>query len=395
MLRMALAALLLVAGLSAAHAERRVALVVGNAGYHHAPALRNPRNDAEDVAKALSSLGFEVTSGLDLDEIGFSRAVASFSRILEGADVAVFYYAGHAVQLNERNYLLPTDARVEDEFGLKREGLLLSDITGELGGRAKVSLLFLDACRDNPFAERLKRAAKSSRSTVVGRGLARVDIDQQDTLMVFATAPGQVAADGDGRNSPFTAAFLAHVAEPGVEVESVMKRVTASVRAATKGRQEPERLSRLTSEFYFARAEPVPEPVAKTDPAAAAPQPEDDVRRAFEAAKSIGSAAALEAFLKSYPTGVYADLARAMKAGLPAPKPPEAGRLVSVDPAPAPAKPAMAPPEEQKAVRPVLRRPPLLRKRPPRIVEQVRRRRAQVRRPDGGCFLFNGKTVCD
>ena len=176
----------------------------------------------------------------------------------------------------------------EDEFGLKREGLLLSDITGELGGRAKVSLLFLDACRDNPFAERLKQAAKSSRGAVVGRGLARVDIDQQDTLMVFATAPGQVAADGDGRNSPFTAAFLAHVAEPGVEVESVMKRVTASVRAATQGRQEPERLSRLTTEFYFAPPEPVAktprrsprlcrcqdsEPLAKTEPPAAAPCP--------------------------------------------------------------------------------------------------------------------------
>jgi uncharacterized caspase-like protein len=220
---------------------------------------------------------------------------------------------------------------------------------------------------------------------VVGRGLARVAIDEQDTLMVFATAPGQVAADGDGRNSPFTAAFLAHVAEPGVEVESVMKRVTASVRAATKGRQEPERLSRLTSEFYFARAEPAP----------AASQPEDDVRRAFEAAKSIGSAAALDAFLKSYSTGVYADLARALKAGLPAPKGPEGGRVVSVEPAPATAKPDLDPPGRQKAVRPVLRRPPLLRKRPPRAVEQVRRRRAQVRRSGGGCFLFNGNTVCE
>jgi uncharacterized caspase-like protein len=395
MLRMALAALVVIAGLSAAHAERRVALVVGNAGYRHAPNLRNPRHDAEDVASKLRSLGFEVTSGLDLDEIGFSRAVASFSRALEGADVALFYYAGHAVQLNERNYLLPTDARVEDEFGLKREGLLLADIIGELGGRAKVSLLFLDACRDNPFAERLRRAAQSSRGVVVGRGLARVAIDEQDTLMVFATAPGQVAADGDGRNSPFTAAFLAHVAEPGVEVESVMKRVTASVRAATKGRQEPERLSRLTSEFYFARAEPAPAPPAKPEPAPAASQPEDDVRRAFEAAKSIGSAAALDAFLKSYSTGVYADLARALKAGLPAPKGPEGGRVVSVEPAPATAKPDLDPPGRQKAVRPVLRRPPLLRKRPPRAVEQVRRRRAQVRRSGGGCFLFNGNTVCE
>ena len=402
MLRVLLAAALVFLGASTASAERRVALVVGNAGYENAPALRNPRNDAEDIAKALGALGFEVTRGVDLDEVGFARAVAAFSRALEGADVALFYYAGHAVQLDQRNYLLPVDARVEDEFGLKREGLLLSDILGELDGRAKVSLLVLDACRDNPFADRLKRAASAGRSANVGRGLARVDVDHEDTLMVFATAPGQIAADGEGRNSPFTAAFLEHVGEKGVEIESVMKRVTASVRAATKGRQEPERLSRLSTEFYFAKAEPAPVPTPAPTPA------EPDVAKAFEAARAIGTASALDAFLKSYPKGVYADLARAMKADLaakaaqPEPSPakvPEPGRVVSAEPPPGPQPiaPATAAPVVPK-VAPVVKRapPPAVRRRPARIVEQVRRRRAAtVRRSGGACFTFNGRLTCD
>lgn len=398
MLRLVLALILFAALGGAARAERRVALVIGNAAYTDVPALRNSRNDAEDVARALAQLGFDVTSGLDLDGAAFTRAVAAFSRKLDGADVALFYYSGHGVQVNDQNYLIPVDAHVEDEFGLKREGVALADILGEMEGRAKLNLVFLDACRDNPLAERLRRQAlAANRSGAIGRGLARIDVAAQDMLLVYATGPGKVASDGTGRNSPFTTALLQHVAEPGVEIESLMKRVTAGVRLATGGMQEPERLSRLSAEFYFAKAEPAAPAMA---PAVPAPAAAEEAAKAFEAAKAIGTVAAFDAFLKSFPTGVYADLARVMKADLAKAPAARVGAVESVPPqATQPAKPALAVPDAA----PVIRRPPV--KRPPRLVQErpVRlqpappRHRVQQAPRSGGtnCFRFNGALTCN
>src|SRR4051812_35125417 len=134
MLRLMFAVLLLCPFGTGAHAERRVALVIGNSAYVDAPALRNPRNDAEDVGKALTGLGFEVTTGRDLTGLQLTRMIAAFSRSLQGADVALFYYAGHGIQANDQNYLIPVDAHVEDEFGLKREGVALADVISEMEG---------------------------------------------------------------------------------------------------------------------------------------------------------------------------------------------------------------------------------------------------------------------
>src|SRR4051812_12241563 len=168
MFRVVLALLLMACFAAEARAERRVALVIGNAAYSDVPELRNPRNDAEDVAKALTGLGFEVTTGRDLTGLQLTRMVAAFTHSLQGADVALFYYAGHGIQASDQNYLIPVDAKIEDEFGLKREAVALSDVIGGMEGSAKTSLVFLDACRDNPFVERLKRSLAANRSTSVG-----------------------------------------------------------------------------------------------------------------------------------------------------------------------------------------------------------------------------------
>ena len=408
MLRLLSAVLLLcLFGGSGAHAERRVALVIGNSAYVDAPELRNPRNDAEDVSKALTGLGFEVTTGRDLTGLQLTRIIAAFSRSLQGADVALFYYAGHGIQANDQNYLIPVDAHVEDEFGLKREGVALADVIAEMEGRAKTSLVFLDACRDSPFVERLKRSMTGNRSVTVGRGLARIGLETRDTLLVFATAPGQVAADGNGRNSPFTTAFLQHVAAPGVEIESVMKRVTASVRALTHGEQEPERLSRLSTEFYFAKA---PEPVVIREPS---PPLADDAAKAFEVAKSIGTVQAWDAFLQAFPTGVYANFARDLKADLVrkaalAPEPAPSAKPAPLEPAKppvevvktepqAPEKPALVAPQTAPplVVAPVVKKP-VFRLRPAvRHPTRVVRDRPRPGSSGGGaCFVVDGRRVC-
>lgn len=232
--------------------QRRIALVIGNASYGIGR-LVNPANDAADVGSQLKALGFEVITGLDLSKAGFGEALARFEDQARGADAALLYYSGHALQVNGENWLLPVDTRSGSLTEVQQSNISLQELLRGLETRAKVTLVFLDACRNNPFSSRLNLAAKSdSRSIVVAPGLARVAVEQPNTLVVFATQPNDVAADGEGRNSPFTSAFLANVATPGVEIETLMKRVTADVIAGTASKQRPERLSGLTSEFYFA-----------------------------------------------------------------------------------------------------------------------------------------------
>jgi tetratricopeptide (TPR) repeat protein len=231
---------------------RRAALVIGNAAYPGAARLLNPGNDADDVAAALRRLGFEVIEGRDLTLAGFAAVIAQFRDKAVGADTALIYYAGHGMQLGQQNWLMPIDARVSSEFDARYSNVALPDLLAEIEARATTILVFIDACRENPLAEELRnRLAAERRSFGETRGLARFDVKAPQTLVVFATRPNMVAADGQGRNSPFTEAFLQHVATPGVEIEVLMKRVAASVVARTEGRQQPERLSRLEREFYF------------------------------------------------------------------------------------------------------------------------------------------------
>lgn len=213
-----------------AKAERRVALVIGNAAYKHASMLRNPRNDASDVAETLRKLGFQVEFGLDLDQPGFARAIDGFARALDGADVGLFFYAGHGLQMNEKNYLVSTNAQLTSEFLLSSETIELEAIVRLMESKVPVNLIFLDACRNNPLADNLRQSlATTKRAASLGRGLARIEPSGHDTLIAFAAAPGQEAGDGRDRNSPFTASLLKHMPKPGLEVSVMLKEVAADV----------------------------------------------------------------------------------------------------------------------------------------------------------------------
>jgi hypothetical protein len=309
-----------------AQAERRVALVVGNSAYANAASLRNPRNDASDFAESLKKMGFEVELGLDLDQQGFARTIENFARALDGADVGLFFFAGHGLQMNEKNYLVSANARLESEFLLSSETIELDAIVRLMESKAATNLVFLDACRNNPLAENLKRSLMAlKRSVSLGRGLARVEPSGRDTLIAFAAAPGQEATDGADRNSPFTTALLQHMPKPGLEVSVMLKEVAADVRRDTRNSQRPQQLSDMTRPFYFVKAqtaavtkvEPVATPELMTKPApapqAAVDRPADD--RALDvafwnAAQSANDCDAVRAYIQRFPAGIFIELAR-------------------------------------------------------------------------------------
>ena len=232
-------------------AEKRVALVVGNSKYAEVTPLANPAKDASDIASALKGAGFEVILGIDLDKRGFDTKVRGFAELIEGADVAAFFYAGHGLQVAGRNYLVPVDARLANERDLDFDAVSLDLVLKqmELGRGDKTNIVFLDACRDNPFAGNLARSM-GTRSASIGKGLAQVETGV-GTFIAYSTQPGNVALDGKGNNSPFTAALAKHVRESDRDLTSVMIEVRKDVLAATGGKQVPWDHSALTGEFYF------------------------------------------------------------------------------------------------------------------------------------------------
>jgi len=269
-MRAALAALL-VAGLAGtAQAERRVALVIGNSAYRNTAALANPSHDAADVAAKLRSLGFEVIERADLDKQGMDNAFREFAHAQRGADATLFYYAGHAMQFGGVNYLVPVDATLADEADLPYEMAKLDDVVADMSRANGVRMVMLDACRDNPLEDKLKQGLATTRSMAVTRGLARIP-RTHGLLVAYSTQPGEVAADGGGRNSPFTAAFLNHVDTPGLEVGPLFRRVAADVNRETDGKQTPELSVSLLGEFYFAGEAPAPQTTA-VEPANAEPE---------------------------------------------------------------------------------------------------------------------------
>ena len=327
---------------SAAHAERRVALVIGNSAYSSAASLRNPRNDATDMAETLKKLGFEVELGLDLDQKSFAATIEGFARALDGADVGLFFYAGHGLQLNDKNYLVSVNARLENEFLLAAETMDLTAIVRLMESKTAVNLVFLDACRNNPLAENLRRGLEATkRSAALGRGLARVEPTSRDTLIAFAAAPGQVAADGNDRNSPFTASLLRNIPRPRVEVSVMLKEVSADVRRATGNAQRPQQLSDMSRTFYFA-AEPAvaeaPVPAPKVAAASAGDDRALDVAF-WSAAQSANDCESTRVYLQRFPNGAFVDLARLAERRLCLP-----GRQVTVVEQAAPSLTPAAPP---------------------------------------------------
>jgi uncharacterized caspase-like protein len=208
-------------------ADKRVAFVVGNGAYKNVAQLPNPPVDAKAMAAVLRNVGFEVVEGSNLTRDKMTeKKLLDFGKRAQGADVAVFYYAGHGIAISGTNYLLPVDADIKSEMDVKLGAAINIDLTlDQTMGDAKVKLVFLDACRDNPFAAKIK--ATATRSVAVGQGLAEMK-SGEGTLIAFATGPGQTALDGqEGQNSPFTRALIAHITEPGVEIQQAMTEVRA------------------------------------------------------------------------------------------------------------------------------------------------------------------------
>jgi hypothetical protein len=227
-----------------AMAAKRVALVIGNSNYPLGQ-LTNPQNDAEDVAAVLERLNFEVIKHKDLTVAGFDNALDEFITKAKGADVALFFFAGHGLQIDNRGFLVPVDFKTATISGAFRELVAIQGVISRIEHAAEVSVVMIDACRDSPLHERMRRIAKAKNRALPARGLPTPSVMGSNTLVVYATVPGEVAKDGSGRNSPFTAAFLRHVETPGLDIEVLFKDVTADVLRSTNGGQQPERLSRL------------------------------------------------------------------------------------------------------------------------------------------------------
>jgi hypothetical protein len=282
-------------------ADRRVALVIGNGAYSHAPHLPNPSHDAEDVAAALKRTGFETIVGIDLDQAGMQDAAIRFARAARNADVALFYYSGHAMQYGGVNYLVPTDAELHDEADLRRMARV-DEILADLQQAKNLRVLVLDSCRDNPLADDLKRSMGASRGISVGRGLAKME-SPDGTIIAYATQSGRTAADGTGRNSPYTSAFLKHIEDKG-DISTVFHRIGGTVYESTNHTQIPE----LSLSFYgrFFLTGPVQINVA-TPPSAG---PCIGAESHWKSAEAIGSAAAFEDHLAQFPNCPFAGLAK-------------------------------------------------------------------------------------
>jgi hypothetical protein len=231
--------------------RHRVALVIGNSDYRSAGKLANPTNDAVDMAAALRKLGFAVVEGRNLDRRGMDDIVRQFGRKLDGADLALFFYAGHALQVGGKNYLVPVDAALERPGDLALDAVDVGVILAQMETEKRVNLIFLDACRDNPLARTLARSM-GARSVTVGQGLASIQ-SAIGTMIAYATQPDNVALDGAGRNSPFTGALLRHIATPGLDIATLMRRVRADVVTETRDKQVPWDHSSLIGEVVLAR----------------------------------------------------------------------------------------------------------------------------------------------
>ena len=251
LLVVAVIALVLAASASVALA-RQVALVVGNSTYAHIGRLPNPENDAVDLAAALRRLGFEVTTELDADRGELTEALRAFTRRSAGADVSLVFYAGHGLEMDGINYLVPVDARLERDVDVRYETVTLDDLLVATVG-ARLRLVILDACRNNPLARSMQRTVASR--SVSGGSFGQLDEDLlgDETLVAYAAAAGTTAADGTGRNSPYTSALLAHLDEP-LEILTLFRRVRARVLEATNGAQRPHEYQSLLREHYLSGA---------------------------------------------------------------------------------------------------------------------------------------------
>jgi hypothetical protein len=298
-----------------AQADKRVAFVVGNGAYKNVAALPNPAIDAKSMARLLRNVGFDVVEGSNLTRDKMTERLLEFGKKAEGADVALFFYAGHGIAVNGINYLLPVDADLKSEMDVKLGAAINVDVTLEQTmGDAKVKLVFLDACRDNPFAAKI-RSAKATRSVNVQTGLAEMK-SGEGTLIAFATGPGQTALDGEvGTNSPFTRALMANIVAPGIEIQQAMTKVRAQVQEETSRGQLPWGHTNLTGTVYLNQAPTASANATETPVVAAAPA--SDVELEFwRSIKDTNKTEELNAYLTNYPNGTFKSIALARIASL-------------------------------------------------------------------------------
>jgi len=342
--------------------DKRVALVIGNGAYQHAPKLDNATFDARAVADAFRKLGFQVVDGYDLDVEQMRAKISEFSADLPDAKSAVIYYAGHGISVDEENYLIPTDIVLKSPTDLDLAAISVSLVLKQMKREDRVNIVVLDACRDNPFAEALTRAR--TRAIVGERGLSRIDGDlARGTLIAFASDPKSTALDGPpGKHSPFTEAFLDHVFDPGVSIDTVMSRVRTEVWEKTHHGQLPWVNTSLIGDYMLYRGicigtaaecptpqEPTRDGAAGAEvaslPAVANPDRQTREDLLWESAQHSNLRADYQAYLDAFPNGFFAQMAKNRIASLESPA---AAPSEKTSPAAAPAdrtSPAAAPAE--------------------------------------------------
>ncbi len=301
-------ATLILSQAGSASAEKRVALVIGNSAYQHTSALANPKHDAADITAALKKIGFQVLEGLDLDKTAMDRTIRQFARELNSAHVGLFFYAGHGLQVEGQNYLVPVDAKLEDASGLDFETVRMDLVHKTMERATKTNLIFLDACRDNPLSRNLARAL-GTRSTSVGKGLAAIE-SGEGTLLSFSTQPGNLAADGTGRNSPYASALLKHLVDPRDDISTMLIGVRNQVIQETARRQVPWEHSALTARFYFRAPEAQLAAESSKPTPLALPSYEQQAELAlWSAVKDSKNPAMVQNYLDRFPRGTFAGVA--------------------------------------------------------------------------------------
>ncbi|MER9654777.1 caspase family protein [Mesorhizobium sp. M0152] len=313
---------------AAAPDAKRVALVIGNSKYVHAVTLPNPANDAHLIASTLRNAGFEVIEGVDQDNAGMHSLISRFTEQSYDAALAVIFYAGHGMQVDGKNYMIPVDAELTSPAYLKTRTIQIDDFMAALPPDPAIGVIILDACRDNPLARTLAASLPKSRSTSLGTGLAPVEaksdgIGTGGLLIAYATDPGAIAFDGNGVDSPYSTALARHLTEPGVEIQSALTRVRGEVTETTQGRQRPWHNASLGREVFLgkavAAAAPAANPVAAASNAAATSPPAtvasdppswEVEQRLWDEASKRNSIPFYEAYLDQFPNGRFATVAR-------------------------------------------------------------------------------------
>jgi caspase domain-containing protein len=380
-----LVAALIIGRIDSSYADTRVALVIGNGAYQNAPSLPNPAHDAVDVASALELTGFQTILATDLNKDSMEDAVIRFARAARTADVAMFYYSGHAIQFAGVNYLAPVDIKLTDEADLRRM-IRLDDVVADLQQAKTLRILVLDSCRDNPLADQLKRSIGATRALPLQRGLAKID-SPEGMIVAYATQSGHTAEDGTGRNSPYTTAFLKHI-EENDEIGTIFRRVSAEVYQDTNRKQLPELSLSLIGEFYL-RGRPETNVSGSTQSAA----PCAEAQQHWKSAEAIGTVKAFQDHVDRFPDCAYAGLAKAnierltIKNAVLTPE-----QATIAPPVVAPVLPKAIEEEAQKHETKSAERTPAVAQSSPSVSHRLHRAAPSA---SSGCTTFNGHPFCN